>query len=47
VPDERKAEAVKGAVEGDITPQVPASILQTHGATSLYLDPPAASLLAQ
>jgi glucosamine-6-phosphate deaminase len=45
VPDERKAQAVKGAVEGEVTPQVPASILQTHSATTLYLDPPAASLL--
>ncbi len=45
VPDERKAQAVKGAVEGVITPQVPASILQNHNATGLYLDPPSASLL--
>ncbi len=46
VPDERKAQAVKNTVEGVVTPQVPASILQQHNATSLYLDPPAASLLA-
>lgn len=45
VPDERKAQAVKSAVEGNVTPDVPASILQMHDATTLYLDPPAASLL--
>ena len=45
VPDQRKARAVKGAVEGVITPNLPASILQTHKAVTLYLDPPAASLL--
>ncbi|CAN5316595.1 glucosamine-6-phosphate deaminase [soil metagenome] len=46
VPDERKAEAVKGAVEGAVTPDVPASILQTHDNCGLYLDQPAASLLS-
>lgn len=46
VPDERKAAAVKGAVEGDVTPDVPASILQQHPATTIYLDKPAASKLA-
>ena len=45
VPDERKAQAVKNTVEGEVTPDVPASILQTHADTTLYLDPPAASLL--
>ncbi len=45
VPDERKAEAVRNAVEGDVTPQVPASILQQHVRCTLYLDKPAASLL--
>ena len=45
VPDERKAEAVKNSVEGDVTPDVPASILQTHGDTTLFLDQAAASLL--
>ena len=45
VPDSRKAEAVKGAVEGPVTPTVPASILQTHANATVYLDPPAASLL--
>jgi glucosamine-6-phosphate deaminase len=46
VPDERKAEAVKNSVEGEVTPRVPASILQTHENTTLYLDAPAASLLS-
>ena len=46
VPDARKAEAVKGAVEGTITPLVPASILQQHEATWLYLDKDSASLLS-
>ncbi|TWT59333.1 glucosamine-6-phosphate deaminase [Rubinisphaera italica] len=45
VPDERKAEAVKNSVEGKVTPEVPASILQTHGDTTLFLDQAAASLL--
>lgn len=45
VPDERKAQAVKGSVEGPISNLVPASILQTHPSMTLYLDPPAASLL--
>jgi glucosamine-6-phosphate deaminase len=45
VPDERKAEAVRNAVEGDLTPDVPASILQRHERCTLFLDKPAASLL--
>lgn len=45
VPDERKAEAVRNAVNGDVTPTVPASILQRHENCTLYLDQPAASLL--
>ncbi|MCA9199066.1 MAG: glucosamine-6-phosphate deaminase [Planctomycetales bacterium] len=45
VPDQRKAEAVANSVEGPVTPQVPASILQEHANTNLFLDAPAASLL--
>ena len=45
VPDERKAEAVATSVEGPVTPDVPASILQNHSQTSLYLDRAAASKL--
>ncbi len=47
VPDRRKAEAVRGAVEGPVTPDVPASILQYHPAAALYVDPPAAELLSR
>ena len=46
VPDERKAEAVRGAVEGPVTNEVPASILQRHGRCDLYLDRPAAGRLS-
>jgi glucosamine-6-phosphate deaminase len=45
VPDRRKAEAVRNAVQGPVTPQVPASILQTHPDTVLFLDRESASLL--
>lgn len=45
VPDERKAEAVSKSVEGEVSPDAPASILQTHAGTTLYLDPAAASRL--
>ena len=46
VPDERKAEAVKGAVEGPVTPECPASILQEHPNCVLLLDEASASLLS-
>ena len=46
VPDERKSLAVKNCVEGDVCPNAPASILQTHSNTHLYLDESAASKLA-
>ena len=45
VPDTRKAKAVWGAVEGPVTPDLPASILQRHPRCQLFLDAPAASLL--
>jgi glucosamine-6-phosphate deaminase len=45
VPDARKAEAVRGVVQGAVTPQVPASILREHPRCSLHLDKPAAGLL--
>ena len=38
VPDARKADAVRAAVEGPVTPHVPASILQTHDDVTVYLD---------
>ena len=45
VPDARKAEAVGKAVEGPLTPQLPASILRNHPAATLFLDEPAATKL--
>lgn len=45
VPDKRKAEAVRNAIEGPINPQCPASILQQHESTHLILDRDSASLL--
>jgi glucosamine-6-phosphate deaminase len=47
VPDERKAQAVASALEGSVTPNVPASILQEHGDVTLFLDDAAASRLTQ
>ncbi|NNC87401.1 MAG: glucosamine-6-phosphate deaminase [Akkermansiaceae bacterium] len=47
VPDERKARAVRDAVEGAVTPDVPASILQQHSDCALHLDTAAASLLSR
>ncbi|MEN6449981.1 MAG: glucosamine-6-phosphate deaminase [Thermoguttaceae bacterium] len=47
VPDQRKAKAVQATVEGPVTPMKPASILQQHPQMTLYLDPPAASLLSR
>jgi glucosamine-6-phosphate deaminase len=40
-----KAQAVKAALEGEVTTQVPASVLQTHPAVTIILDPAAAALL--
>jgi glucosamine-6-phosphate deaminase len=45
VPDLRKAEAAKNALEGPVTPQCPASIVQQHENCEIFLDEPAASLL--
>src|SRR5882724_1466437 len=38
VPDARKAQAVKRCLEGEVTPMVPASILQRHPKATIYLD---------
>jgi glucosamine-6-phosphate deaminase len=46
VPDLRKAEAVRAAVQGPVSPDHPASILQNHPNAVLFVDAPAASLLA-
>jgi len=45
VPDVRKADAVKGSLEGTVTPMVPASILRQHKTTWLFLDKESFSLL--
>ena len=45
VPDARKAEAVKSALEGEVTPDCPSSILQYHPDCTLYLDKESAALL--
>ena len=45
VPDERKAEAVRNCLYGEITPMYPASILQNHPDCTVYLDAGSASLL--
>ena len=45
VPDERKAEAVRGALEGPVSNLCPSSILQSHDKVFLYLDEGSASRL--
>ena len=47
VPDARKAEAVRNSLEGPVTPDVPASILQTHPHATVYLDRDSAALLKE
>lgn len=42
---ENKADAVKNAVKGEVTTEVPASVLQNHADTTFLLDKAAASLL--
>ena len=46
VPHVEKAEAVRSAIEGPVTPDVPASVLQQHPAATIYLDNDSASLLS-
>jgi len=47
VPDKRKAKAVKDSLEGEVGPSHPASVLQQHPRTTIYLDPDSASLLSE
>ncbi len=47
VPDERKAQAVKGAIEGEISNMCPASILRNHSECYTFLDEGSASLLSR
>ncbi len=46
VPDRRKAIAVANTIEGSVTPNVPASILQQHANLTLVLDQGSASELS-
>lgn len=46
VPEKRKAEAVRNALEGKVTNMCPASILQTHPNCKIFLDNDSASLLS-
>jgi glucosamine-6-phosphate deaminase len=46
VPEKRKAEAVKNALEGPVTNMCPASILQQHKNCKIFTDEDAASLLS-
>lgn len=45
VPDARKARAVADCLSGAVSPRHPASILQSHPRTTVFLDAPAAALL--
>ena len=47
VPDARKAQAVHDCLEGPVSPQHPASILQRHPGTTVYLDAASAALLTR
>ena len=47
VPDQRKAEAVKSTLEFEVSPLRPASILQRHPSSYLYLDRESASLMSR
>ncbi len=42
-----KAKAVKALVEGEVTPQCPASILQLHSDVTIFLDKESAALLGE
>ena len=47
VPDKRKAQAVKDTLESAVSPMHPASVLQQHPCTTMYLDRDSASLLSE
>jgi glucosamine-6-phosphate deaminase len=47
VPDARKARAVHDCFDAEVTPMHPSSILQSHPATTVYLDRDSAALLAR
>jgi glucosamine-6-phosphate deaminase len=45
VPDTRKAQAVKDCFEASVSPMAPASALQNHANTTIYLDAASSSML--
>jgi len=45
VPDARKAQAVKNCFEGQVSPMAPASALQKHADTTVYLDAESSAML--
>lgn len=47
VPERRKAEAVRGAIEGPLSTDCPASLAMTHPHALLFLDTGSASLLSR
>jgi glucosamine-6-phosphate deaminase len=47
VPESRKAAAVRACLEGEVSRMAPASILRTHGDTTVFLDAESASLLTR
>lgn len=46
VPDARKAQAVKNCFEAPVSPMAPASALQNHANTTVYLDAASSSMLS-
>jgi glucosamine-6-phosphate deaminase len=46
VPDRRKARAIKGSLEGPLSPECPGSLIRKHPSAALYLDLESASLLS-
>lgn len=46
-PERRKADVVRAAIEGPITPECPASVLRRHAEVYMYLDDDSASLLSE
>ena len=47
VPDQRKAQAVARSLNGPVSPEVPASILQSHPSTYFFLDLDSASEISK
>jgi glucosamine-6-phosphate deaminase len=46
VPEGRKAEAVRKALEGPVTPECPASVVRTHPRAQVFLETSSAALLS-